>query len=99
MLTICRVYLLFLQLERNLLQLVDSLVQDSDSDLWRSGRFLLNTGRQLASQKDGALMSTGFPMPPLFGVFGVYISIVLALPFLSDDIPCGQKPEMATIFF
>ncbi|KAJ6336601.1 hypothetical protein OIU76_006474 [Salix suchowensis] len=41
------------QLERNLLQLVDSLVQDSDSDLWRSGRFLLNTGRQLASQKDG----------------------------------------------
>ncbi|XP_061967245.1 squamosa promoter-binding-like protein 14 isoform X2 [Populus nigra] len=41
------------QLERNLLQLVDSLVQDSDSDLWRSGRFLLNTGRQLASHKDG----------------------------------------------
>ncbi|XP_011034772.1 PREDICTED: squamosa promoter-binding-like protein 14 isoform X2 [Populus euphratica] len=41
------------QLERNLLQLVDSLVQDSDSDLWKSGRFLLNTGRQLASHKDG----------------------------------------------
>ncbi|KAL3603157.1 hypothetical protein D5086_004016 [Populus alba] len=41
------------QLERNLLQLVDSLVQDSDSDLWRSGRFLVNTGRQLASHKDG----------------------------------------------
>jgi hypothetical protein len=45
---------------------VDSLVQDSDSDLWRSGRFLLNTGRQLASHKDGVWISAGFPMPPLF---------------------------------
>ncbi|KAJ6351900.1 hypothetical protein OIU76_001173 [Salix suchowensis] len=41
--------------ERNLLQQVDSLVQDSDSDFWRSGRFLLNTGRQLASYKDGKI--------------------------------------------
>ncbi|KAL9358325.1 hypothetical protein Peur_051578 [Populus x canadensis] len=43
------------QLERNLLQQVNSLVQDSDSDLWRSGRFLLNTGGQLASHKDGKI--------------------------------------------
>lgn len=41
------------QLEKNLLQRVDSLVQDSYSDLWRSGRFLLHTGRRLASYKDG----------------------------------------------
>ncbi|EEF52933.1 Squamosa promoter-binding protein, putative [Ricinus communis] len=41
------------RLERNLLQQVDSLVQDSYSDFWRTGRFLLHTGRQLASHKDG----------------------------------------------
>ncbi|KAF2310822.1 hypothetical protein GH714_017456 [Hevea brasiliensis] len=41
------------QLERNLLQQVYSLVQDSESDFWRSGRFLLHTSRQLASHKDG----------------------------------------------
>lgn len=41
------------QFERNLLQHIDSLVHDSDSDFWRSGRFLLHTGRQLASHKDG----------------------------------------------
>ncbi|KDP36723.1 hypothetical protein JCGZ_08014 [Jatropha curcas] len=41
------------QFERNLLRKVNSLVQDSCSDFWRSGRFLLHTGRQLASHKDG----------------------------------------------
>lgn len=43
----------FLQLESNLLQHVSSLVWDSDSDLWRNGRFLVHIGRQLASHKDG----------------------------------------------
>ncbi|KAJ8747436.1 hypothetical protein K2173_007341 [Erythroxylum novogranatense] len=40
-------------LDRNLLQQVDSLVQNSNSDLWRTGRFIMQIGRQLASQKDG----------------------------------------------
>ncbi|WCJ44785.1 squamosa promoter binding protein-like 14 [Euphorbia peplus] len=43
------------QLEKCLLQRVDSLVQESDSDFWRSGRFLLHAGRQLASYKDGKI--------------------------------------------
>ncbi|KAA8528854.1 hypothetical protein F0562_036209 [Nyssa sinensis] len=41
------------QLEENLLQRVSSLVQESDSDFWRNGRFLVHTGRQVASHKDG----------------------------------------------
>lgn len=41
------------QLEGNLLQRVNSLVQDSDSDFWRNARFLVHTGKQLASHKDG----------------------------------------------
>ncbi|KAF5740997.1 Squamosa promoter binding protein-like 14 [Tripterygium wilfordii] len=45
------------QLEGNLLQHVNYLVQDSDSDsdFWRKGRFLVHTGRQLASYKDGRI--------------------------------------------
>ncbi|KAJ8747883.1 hypothetical protein K2173_014530 [Erythroxylum novogranatense] len=43
------------QLDRNLLQQVDSLVQCSNSDIWRTGRFLLQTGKQLASHKDGRI--------------------------------------------
>ncbi|KAF5739268.1 Squamosa promoter binding protein-like 14 [Tripterygium wilfordii] len=43
------------QLEGNLLQHVGSLVQDSDSDFWRKGRFLVQTDRQLASYKDGRI--------------------------------------------
>lgn len=43
----------FLQLQENLLQRISSLVQSSDSDFWRNGRFLVNTGRHLASYKDG----------------------------------------------
>jgi hypothetical protein len=42
-----------LQLEQNLLERVNGLVQSSDSDFWRSGRFIVNTGKQLASHKDG----------------------------------------------
>ncbi|XP_057469611.1 squamosa promoter-binding-like protein 14 [Actinidia eriantha] len=41
------------QLEANLLRHVNSLVQDSDTEFWRNGRFLLQIGRQLASHKDG----------------------------------------------
>ncbi|KAJ9700208.1 hypothetical protein PVL29_005839 [Vitis rotundifolia] len=43
------------QLEENLLHWVNSLVQDSDSDFWRNGRFLVHTGRELASHKDGKI--------------------------------------------
>ncbi|CAH2036674.1 unnamed protein product [Thlaspi arvense] len=43
------------QLERNLLQRVGVLLQDSHSDFWRNARFLVNTGRQLASHKNGRI--------------------------------------------
>ncbi|XP_059636356.1 squamosa promoter-binding-like protein 14 [Cornus florida] len=43
------------QLEENLLQRVNCLVQDSESEFWRSGRFLVHTGRQLASHKNGKI--------------------------------------------
>lgn len=41
------------QLEDNLVHRLMSLVHHSDSDFWRNGRFLLNTGRKFASHKDG----------------------------------------------
>ncbi|KAF8022381.1 hypothetical protein BT93_F0038 [Corymbia citriodora subsp. variegata] len=43
------------QLEGNLLQHLQSLVQNSDTDFWRSGRFLVHTGKKLASHNDGKL--------------------------------------------
>ncbi|XVE94349.1 hypothetical protein REPUB_Repub02eG0001500 [Reevesia pubescens] len=43
------------QLEGNLLQHVNCLLQDSVSDFWRKGRFLVHTGQQLASHKDGKI--------------------------------------------
>ncbi|XWS24642.1 hypothetical protein CRYUN_Cryun28dG0120000 [Craigia yunnanensis] len=43
------------QLEGNLLQYVNCLLQDSDSDFWRKARFLVHTGRLLASHKDGKI--------------------------------------------
>ncbi|KAK3122138.1 hypothetical protein QOZ80_8BG0665580 [Eleusine coracana subsp. coracana] len=41
------------ELEENLLQRVNSLVQSSDVDFWRKGRFLVRTDTQLVSYKDG----------------------------------------------
>ncbi|XP_057954111.1 uncharacterized protein LOC131148427 [Malania oleifera] len=43
------------QLEENLLQHVSSLVQDSNFDFWRNGRFLIHVDRQLASSNDGKI--------------------------------------------
>ncbi|XP_059459611.1 squamosa promoter-binding-like protein 14 [Corylus avellana] len=43
------------QLEQNLLERINGLVQSSDSDFWRSGRFIVHTGKQLASHKDGKI--------------------------------------------
>ncbi|PIA56969.1 hypothetical protein AQUCO_00700971v1 [Aquilegia coerulea] len=43
------------QLQGELFQRVNSLVQDSSSDFWRSGRFLVHTDKQLASHKDGKI--------------------------------------------
>lgn len=43
------------QLEENFLQHVHSLIQNSDSDFWRGGRFLVHCGSQLASHKDGKI--------------------------------------------
>jgi hypothetical protein len=44
-----------MQLEENLLQRVNTLVEGSDVDFWRKGRFLVRTDTQLVSYKDGML--------------------------------------------
>ncbi|KAJ1269147.1 hypothetical protein BS78_07G188200 [Paspalum vaginatum] len=41
------------ELEENLLQRVNTLVQSSDLDFWRKGRFLVRTDSQLVSYKEG----------------------------------------------
>lgn len=41
------------ELEENFLRRVSSLVQDSDLDFWREGRFLVRSDNQLVSYKDG----------------------------------------------
>uniref|UniRef100_J3MUD8 SBP-type domain-containing protein n=1 Tax=Oryza brachyantha TaxID=4533 RepID=J3MUD8_ORYBR len=41
------------ELQENLLQRVNTLVQGSDLDFWRKGRFLVRTDTQLVSYKDG----------------------------------------------
>ncbi|XP_047085812.1 squamosa promoter-binding-like protein 15 [Lolium rigidum] len=41
------------ELEENFLRRVSSLVQDSDLDFWREGRFLVRTDNQLVTYKDG----------------------------------------------
>ncbi|CAH8389959.1 unnamed protein product [Eruca vesicaria subsp. sativa] len=43
------------QLEQNLLQRVTVMLQDSHSGFWRNSRFIVNTGRQLASHKNGRI--------------------------------------------
>ncbi|XP_027362881.1 squamosa promoter-binding-like protein 14 [Abrus precatorius] len=43
----------WVKLEENFLQRVHSLIQNSDSEFWRNGRFLVHSGSQLASHKDG----------------------------------------------
>lgn len=43
----------FLQLEGNFLRYINSLLQESDTDFWVSGRFLAHTEKQIASHKDG----------------------------------------------
>ncbi|XP_021283617.1 squamosa promoter-binding-like protein 14 [Herrania umbratica] len=48
-------YVAWEQLEGNLLQYVNSLLHYTDSDFWRKARFLVHTGRQLASHKDGKI--------------------------------------------
>lgn len=41
------------QLEGNFLQYINSLLQDSGTDFWGTGRFLVHTEKQIASHKDG----------------------------------------------
>lgn len=43
------------QMEENFLQQVEALLQSSDVEFWRSGRFSVNLGRQLAIHKDGRI--------------------------------------------
>lgn len=43
------------QLEESFLQRVEVLIQDYDFEFWRSGRFSVNIGRQLAVHKDGRI--------------------------------------------
>lgn len=41
------------QLEENILQRINSLIQNPGTDFWNKGRFLVQTTKQLASHKDG----------------------------------------------
>ncbi|KAK7407763.1 hypothetical protein VNO78_09820 [Psophocarpus tetragonolobus] len=43
------------KLEENFLHHVSTLIQNSESDFWRNGRFLVHSGSQLASHKDGKI--------------------------------------------
>ncbi|KAJ0964997.1 hypothetical protein J5N97_026135 [Dioscorea zingiberensis] len=43
------------ELEDRLYQRAHALLQSSESDFWRKGRFLVRTSRQLASHKDGRI--------------------------------------------
>ncbi|KAK1287515.1 Squamosa promoter-binding-like protein 15 [Acorus calamus] len=43
------------EFQEDLLFRVTSLVKNSDSDFWRSGRFLVQTEKQLASHRDGRI--------------------------------------------
>ncbi|KAL3505532.1 hypothetical protein ACH5RR_035373 [Cinchona calisaya] len=43
------------QFDENLLHYVKSLIRDFDTDFWGNGRFLIYTGKQLASHVDGKL--------------------------------------------
>lgn len=66
----------FLQLQQNLLQHLSSLVHSSASDFWRNGRFLVHTGRQLASHKDGKPNSRfEFSFYPMLGLFLHFVGL------------------------
>ncbi|XP_058069804.1 squamosa promoter-binding-like protein 14 isoform X2 [Magnolia sinica] len=43
------------ELQEDLIRCVSTLLQGSDLDFWRTGRFLVHTDRQLASHKDGKI--------------------------------------------
>ncbi|KAK1393467.1 squamosa promoter-binding-like protein 14 [Heracleum sosnowskyi] len=83
------------QLEDNLLDNITALVQDSEDPFWRKGRFLFNTGRQLASYQDGkahlrkAMRAWSFPevvsVSPLAVVGGQETTILLKGRNLSDE--------------
>lgn len=45
--------LLSLQIEKDLLNYVKSLIKDIDAEFWGNGRFLVRTDRQMASHKEG----------------------------------------------
>ncbi|KAL8126943.1 squamosa promoter-binding-like protein 14 isoform X2 [Apium graveolens] len=83
------------QLEDNLLQNITALVQNSEDPFWRRGRFLVNTGRKLASYQDGmahlrkATRAWSFPevvsVSPLAVVGGQETTILLKGTNLSDQ--------------
>ncbi|XP_076955159.1 squamosa promoter-binding-like protein 16 [Bidens hawaiensis] len=75
------------QLEGNFVQYINSLLQDSGTDFWESGRFLARTEKQIASHKDGkvhllkSLKAWSFPQLisifPLAVVAGKETSLIL----------------------
>ncbi|CAA7040046.1 unnamed protein product [Microthlaspi erraticum] len=83
------------QLEQNLLQRVGIMLQDPHSDFWRNTRFLVNTGRQLASHKNGKIRSTKswrtwnspelISVSPVAVVAGEETSLVLRGRSLTND--------------
>lgn len=73
----------FLQLEGNFLQYINSLLQDSGTDFWETGRFLAHTDKQIASHKDGELCYCLF----LF-IFLFYIITNFAVQMM---VSCGHS--------
>ncbi|EOA36745.1 hypothetical protein CARUB_v10012577mg [Capsella rubella] len=83
------------QLERNLLQRLGVLLQNSQSDFWREARFIVNTGRQLASHKNGRVRCSKswrtwnspelISISPIAVVAGAETSLVLRGRSLTND--------------
>jgi hypothetical protein len=80
-----------MQLEENLLQRVNTLVEGSDVDFWRKGRFLVRTDTQLVSYKDGMLTVNCVEiLPPLLllttveskACFDFHLSLFISSPLL-----------------
>jgi hypothetical protein len=72
-----------MQLEENLLQRVNMLVEGSDVDFWRKGRFLVRTDSQLVSHKDGMHTVNCVEMfAPHRYCFDFHLSLFISSPLL-----------------
>lgn len=86
-----------MQLEENLLQRVNSLVQSSDLDFWRKGRFLVRTNSQLVSYKAGMCKLVNCApykrfVPHLIAELHIwYILVDVKVAILFQELPVYQN--------